>query len=237
MADETEMTGAEIRRRLKSLAPSGLAETNWAVEAGVNRGFFTNLASVRSPRMESIRKLLAYIGKTEADLYGVVPPGNASPPIRYEGATDYRMSRDLPIYGSAIGAEQIVEGEAVELTTLNRGEIVEYRERPPILNGKPDVYGLYVQGSSMDPAFDDGDLLVVQKTTAISAGDFIVLYLRPKDETDDGERASNVLVKRLVRRTAKYWELRQYQPDVIFRIAVEDVLRADRALRTRDLLS
>lgn len=170
-------------------------------------------------------------------LAAVPPQSNASAPVQYEGASVYRMSRDLPVYGSALGAAEVIDGEAVELTTLNRAEIMEYRERPPILNGKQDVYGLFVQGSSMDPAFDDGDLLVVQKTGAISVGDFVVVYIRPKGDHDDGETAENVLVKRLVKRTAQYIELRQYQPDITFRIPREDVLRIDKALRTRDLLS
>lgn len=169
--------------------------------------------------------------------YPTVPASNASQPIAYEGSSMQRMDKTLPVYGSALGAEQVIDGEAVELTTLNRAEVIEHRERPPILNGKRDVYGLYVQGSSMDPAFDDGDLLVVQKTTAISVGDFVVIYTRAKGERDDGETAENVLIKRLVRRTAQYIELRQYQPDITFRIPREDVLRIDKALRTKDLLS
>ncbi|MEW6626557.1 MAG: S24 family peptidase [Pseudomonadota bacterium] len=169
-------------------------------------------------------------------LAAVAPIANASEPVEYEGSSMYRMPRDLPIYGSALGAEHVVDGEAVELTTLNKAEVIERRERPPILNGKRDVYGLYVQGSSMDPAFDDGDLLVVQKTNAVSIGDFVVVYLRPTDDSDDGETARSVLIKRLVRRTAQYVELRQYQPDITFRIPKDDVLRIDKALRTRDLL-
>lgn len=165
------------------------------------------------------------------------PMSNVSQTIAFEGSSLQRMERTLPVYGAALGAEEVIDGEAVELTTLNRAEIIEHRERPPILNGKRDVYGLYVQGSSMDPAFDDGDLLVVQKTTAISVGDFVVVYIRPKGEHDDGETAENVLIKRLVRRTAQYIELRQYQPDLTFRIPSSDVLRIDKALRIKDILS
>lgn len=177
-------------------------------------------------------EILALTGLSPA-----APESNASQPIAYEGSSMQRMDKTLPVYGSALGAEQVIDGEAVELTTLNRAEVIEHRERPPILNGKRDVYGLYVQGSSMDPAFDDGDLLVVQKTAAISIGDFVVVYIRAKGEHDDGETAENVLIKRLVRRTAQYIELRQYQPDITFRIPREDVLRIDKALRTKDLLS
>lgn len=170
------------------------------------------------------------------ELTGFAAEGNATP-ILFEGSGFDRMERDLPIYGAALGAEKLIDGEAIELTTLNRAEVIEYRERPPILNGKKDVYGLYVQGSSMDPAFDDGDLLVVRKGVSLSIGDFVVVYLRPRDDSDDGETARTVLIKRLVRRTAQYVELRQYEPPATFRIEMTEVMRIDKALRTRDLLS
>ncbi|WP_162987205.1 S24 family peptidase [Sphingomonas paeninsulae] len=164
------------------------------------------------------------------------PPSNAKT-VKYEGSSLSRMNDDLPVYGSAMGADTIVDGEAIELTRLNTADIIEYRERPQILNGKRDVYGLYVQGNSMDPAFDDGDLLVVQKTSSISARDFVVVYLRPTDDTDDGETARHVLIKRLVRRTSQFVELQQYEPKLTFRIAMNDVLRIDKALRMSDVLA
>ena len=202
-----------------------------AMGVEVAKRFAAALVGRGSPPIEEVEVLVL------TGFSPTVPASNASQPIAYEGSSMQRMEKTLPVYGSALGAEQVIDGEAVELTTLNRAEVIEHRERPPILNGKRDVYGLYVQGSSMDPAFDDGDLLVVQKSTSISIGDFVVVYVRPKDESDDGESASNVLIKRLVRRTAQYIELRQYQPDITFRIPRDDVLRIDKALRTKDLLS
>ncbi len=162
---------------------------------------------------------------------------NVTTTFGFEGASNVRMAKDLPVYGAALGADKIVDGEAIELTTLNRAEILEYRERPPALNGKNGVYGLYVQGSSIEPAFDDGDLIIAQKNASISSGDFVVVYLRPKGDADDGETATNVLVKRLVRRNSQFIELRQYQPDITFQIPFGDVLRMDKALRLKDILT
>jgi SOS-response transcriptional repressor LexA len=164
------------------------------------------------------------------------PTSNARP-IRFEGASAEHMAPDLPIYGTALGAEIIVEGEAIEQTTLNKGEVIGYAKRPVILNGNPDVYGLHVQGSSMDPVHPEGAFIVAQKDKPLRIGDDVVVYLRPRDETDDGETARTVLVKRLVRRTAQYIELRQFTPDTTFRIATIDVLRTDRVLTLGDLLS
>ena len=55
-------------------------------------------------------------------------------PIRMEGASFERMTEDLPIYGTALGAAREVEGEAIEQTTLNRAEVLQYAKRPVILN-------------------------------------------------------------------------------------------------------
>jgi transcriptional regulator with XRE-family HTH domain len=169
-------------------------------------------------------------------LAGATPVPNAKP-VKFEGASQGYMSPDLPIYGTALGAEIIVEGEAIEQTTLNKGEIIGYAKRPVILNGNPDVYGLHVQGSSMDPVHPEGSFIVAQKDKPLRIGDDVVVYLRPRDDTDDGQRATQVLVKRLVRRTAQYVELRQFSPDTTFRIATSDVLRTDRVLTLGDLLS
>lgn len=169
-------------------------------------------------------------------LTSVLPASNVSDIFRFEGSSMERSRENLPVYGTALGAEKIVDGEAIEQTTLNRGEIERYVKRPPILNGVAGVYGLHVQGSSMEPIHLDGALLIVRKSDSLRAEDDVVVYMRPQDESDDGERATSVLVKRLVRRTAQYVELKQFEPAKTFRIAAADVLRIDKVLRVEDIL-
>jgi len=152
-----------------------------------------------------------------------------------EGSGAQRMSRDLPIYGTALGADEIVDGEAVEQTTLNRAEVVEYKRRPQILDGRADVYGLYVQGSSMQPRFRDGDTVFVESRRRPAVGDDAVIYLRAPDEAE-GERVSSVLIKAIVRKTASYVELEQYNPHLTFRIPMERVDRMDRVLTLDDMI-
>jgi hypothetical protein len=167
-------------------------------------------------------------------LTGLVTDGNAVP-FRMEGASADRMRRDLPIYGTALGADEIVDGEAIEQTTLNRGEVVEYKRRPAILDGRADVYGLYVQGSSMQPRFRDGDTVFVESRKRPGVGDDAVIYLRVADEVE-GERPSSVLIKAIVRKTASYVELEQYSPALTFRIPMERVDRMDRVLTLDDMI-
>jgi phage repressor protein C with HTH and peptisase S24 domain len=234
MADPSSLTGESLYDRLMGIKPAGLAATKWAEESGVNRGFFTNLKSKGgSPRSENLRKLLAFIGKTEADLYRDTPEPNART-VQFEGAADIDLREDMPVFGTALGAERVIEGDAIEQTYLNSGQVIEYRRRPHMLKGVERVYGLYVQGLSMYPVFRDGAFLYVQKEAPLRVGDDVVVYLRPLDDTDDGEAASKVLVKRFVKRTAQFVELEQFNPALTFRIAMSEVLRVDRVLTPDD---
>jgi hypothetical protein len=158
--------------------------------------------------------------------------------IAMEGAPLERPQENLPVWGAGLGAEKDFDGEAVELTRLNTGDIVEYVRRPTILNGKQGVYALYVQGSSMHPALPDGEMIVAVRDMPMSIGDNVVVYLRPENpDDDDGHTSRGVLVKELVRRTASYVELRQYQPVKDFRVDMRQVVRIDRVLTRREMLS
>lgn len=179
-----------------------------------------------SPPIER-RELMALAVSTD------IPETNAVP-FKFEGAADVRVRDDLPVYGTALGAEKIINGEAIEQTNLNRGEILEYRKRPVISNGVERLYGLHVQGSSMYPAHREGAFLYVQHDAPLRIGDDVVVYLRPKNDDDDGVTATCVLVKRLVKRSAQFIELEQFNPEKTFRLPMTDVLRVDRVLTADD---
>ncbi len=155
--------------------------------------------------------------------------------VEMEGQGLDRVHENLPVYGSGLGAPRQIDGEAVELTALNTGDTLEYVKRPAILNGKRKAYALYVQGSSMHPALPDGELVVACRDMPLSVGDNVVVYLRDGD--DDGIRARAVLVKELVRRSASYVELRQYDPPMEFKINMAEVVQIDRILTRKEMLS
>lgn len=71
MADAEDMRGRRLYDRLMELKPADLLEGEWARAAGVNRGFFTDLKKPTggAPRSDTLRRLLAHIGLTDADLY------------------------------------------------------------------------------------------------------------------------------------------------------------------------
>lgn len=160
-------------------------------------------------------------------------------PFELEGSSSIRMVQDLPVYGTALGAERVLDGHAIEQTNLNTGEIVEYRKRPTILNGRADAYGLYMQGSSMDPLHPHGSIILAERKRPPRSGDSVVVYLRRNgdwDEADDGASARMVMVKRLVRQTSAFVELMQFEPAQQFKVPMTDVVQIDRVMTLDDLL-
>ncbi|UIJ43769.1 hypothetical protein LZK98_11770 [Sphingomonas cannabina] len=169
-------------------------------------------------------------------LTGIPVAPNVRPAPPMEGASDQRMRRDVPILGTALGADVIMDGEAIEQTYLNSAEIIGYVRRPVILDGRTDVYSLYVQGSSMAPRHHDGEMIFVEQKRRPSVGEDCVIYMRMPDEYE-GERTSAVLVKTLVRKTASYIELEQYTPHITFRLPTERVARMDRVIPWPELVA
>jgi phage repressor protein C with HTH and peptisase S24 domain len=168
--------------------------------------------------------------------FAALPPSNATV-VRFEGETLERPEENLPVWGTGLGASRMFEGEAIEQTDLNSGDTLEWVRRPTVLKGKKNVYGLHVQGGSMHPALPDGELVIAGRDLPLSIGDNVVVYLKARDEGYDGERARGVLVKELVRRSASFVELRQYDPALVFRVPMEEVSRIDRILTRREMLS
>ena len=85
-------------------------------------------------------------------------------------------------------------------------EPVAWIPRDARLEGVSEAYGCFVSGDSMEPAYERGNLLLVNPTASVGPGDDC-LFLR---ETADGTRY--VLVKRLLKVSAQAWTVRQYNP-------------------------
>lgn len=108
MSDSEELEGVRLYDALMALKPSGLAETDWAEQAGVNRGWFGNLKTKsRNPRRDTLRKVLGYIGKTEADLRADAPTAPRA------GGRVSQIAPDQPLVRSVDG------GEIVEIAKLD----------------------------------------------------------------------------------------------------------------------
>lgn len=171
MSDSDALKGDALYNALMRLKPSDLPETEWALQAGVNRGWFTNLKGTdRSARNDTLRKLLSHIGKTEADLYASAPARAASKatPIATHpdlaptktadgGETTPIVALDLSLsMGPGTPIEEFVESEPVEfdlglLRSITRAPYHRLRI----------VRGI---GNSMEPKFFTGDRILVDTT-------------------------------------------------------------------------
>lgn len=162
-----ELRGRRLYDALMTLKPNDLVETEWAPAAGVNRGFFTNLKTQPiSPRSDTLRKLLRYIGKNEMDLYEAAS-GNYPMP---EKSPDTFPTRD------------VAQSETVEITQLDLAlpmgpgaEIDDYIEETSIsfdlgllrsfTRSPSDRLRLLKGiGDSMEPTLKGGDLVVIDTT-------------------------------------------------------------------------
>jgi len=77
------------------------------------------------------------------------------------------------------------------------------------------AYALEISGSSMEPAYRDGTIVMVSPTSPVRRGDRVVV------KTRNGE----VMAKELKRRTSKTVELRSFNPDHKERtLSVDDVV-------------
>lgn len=107
-----------------------------------------------------------------------------SPPTFYGGGPvntpvvarsfPHMNARDVPVYGRAQG------GPAGEFEF--NGEIMGWESRPPMLEGVPDAYAIYVDGDSMFPRYKPGETVWMNPSKPPSRGDDVIVQLHPKEE-------------------------------------------------------
>lgn len=149
-----------------------------------------------------------------------------------------RPDRSLPIWGSALGHDLRVgaEGVVVEQTMLDPADTIGYAARPEKLQGVTSAYAVYIQGESMAPRWEPGDLAIVDPRKPARNGDDVIVQLIGEPDVDGESRVVCVLIKRLVRRTATHVELLQYQPqETTFRIEIGKIAAMHRIVRENQL--
>ncbi|HUZ33997.1 MAG TPA: helix-turn-helix transcriptional regulator [Xanthobacteraceae bacterium] len=190
-------------------ARAGLSASGLAKRAGLDPTTFnkskrvTAVGRARWPSTESIAKALTATGTT-VDVFVELINSGGGPP-----------TRAVPLLGFAeAGAGGFFDDGGFPV-----GEGWDEIAFPAVSD--QHAYALEVSGQSMEPAYRDGDVILVSPAAPIRRGDRIVL------KTRGGE----VMAKELKRRTAKSIELRSLNaahPDRI--IAAADVIWIARIL-------
>lgn len=143
--------------------------------------------------------------------------------------TELLGTRDLPaipLVGSAMGVTLFDPEKHIELTEIDMSDVLDHVARPASLAGDKKAYALTVVGDSMWPRFRPGRRVIVSPKAPVSIGDDVIVQLKGtslQTAATSGDAITAVLIKELVRRSASYIELRQFNPDVVFQVPIERV--------------
>lgn len=117
---------------------------------------------------------------------------------------------DMPVYASAQGG-----GDGI---ILDMAQIIEWVKTPAPLFGVKGAFGMYVIGDSMEPVYDQGDMLLIHPHKPVYKNDDVIVSMT---SPDGGE--SRVLIKRLVKMTSDEVKLYQFNPSKEFSIPRSEV--------------
>ncbi len=211
---------------LMAIKPPELTANAWALKAGVNRTIFNDVKKRNNMSHDTLTKLLDAVGVSLAQFEAGRQPVRSEVAGTGMSVSDIERARTglpqgklLPLLGSAIGGEWDGIDEAVELTELHLSEVLDYLARPASVANDPEAYAITIVGDSMAPRYEPGERAPVSPRSSISIGDDVVVQLR----SEGSDRITIVLIKRLVRRTAKFVELRQFNPAIDFKIPLDRV--------------
>jgi len=212
---------------LMRLRPEGMSPNAWATKAGVSRTVWADMRRHGNPSRRTLEKLLAAAGSSLAEFEALriggvsavepVAAGLAErTPFQWRGP----QLPPLPLVVSAMAGEWGSRGSMIELTELRPGEAVDRLPRPLSLANDASAYAITIVGDSMWPRFRPGRRVAVSPKAPVSIGDDVIVKLAGMDESAG---RVPVLVKELVRRSAEGLELRQFNPDLTFRLPAEQV--------------
>jgi phage repressor protein C with HTH and peptisase S24 domain len=180
------LTHAQVWSAIDRLAGrAGLSPSGLARRAGLDPTTFNKSKRItpqgrpRWPSTESIAKALAATGTPIETFVALIEPGTAAAP------------RPVPLLGFAeAGGGHLDDGG------LPAGESWNEIAFPTV--NDEHAYALAISGRSMEPAYRDGDIIVVSPAASVRRGDRVVVRTR----------AGEVMAKELKRRTAKSIELK-----------------------------
>lgn len=231
MLDIANMASANdsntVYDRLMALKPPELSKAAWATRAGFSRSIFNGIRAHGNPTTATLEKLLDVIGISLGQF--TLPDQPVLSEVRGTGMgvadverawRSAEPSKPVPLLGSAIGGEW---EDQVELTELHLGEVLDYVARPPSLANDKHAYAVTIVGDSMAPRFEPGERAFVSPRAPASIGDDVIVQLKGTGGEDEADRITMVLIKRLVRRTAAFVELRQFNPDMTFRVPADRI--------------
>jgi Peptidase S24-like/Helix-turn-helix len=207
MAIGKRIESAMIRAGKK---PVDVAKRLKITESAVSQWFHKDTG----PKSVRLSELASFLGTTVDYLItehepslGAPPSPGVGPPMALSAGRP-----DLAVYASAAGGP--------EGAWVLSGDAIAWIHRDQRLVGVRDAFACYVVGESMFPAYEHGNLLLVNPAVPPNAGDDCLLI----QEAQDGARYA--LIKRLVRFNSTSWTVKQWNPDKTFSLPRKEWQRA-----------
>jgi phage repressor protein C with HTH and peptisase S24 domain len=217
----TALENSPIYRDLMRFKPDGLSPNAWAIKAGVSRTVWSDMRRHGNPSRRTLEKLLAAAGSSllefEALRLGPEPSSTLAAGARAD-LGDVRRAwapaplAPLPLFRSSLGGVWDEAGGSVQLTEIDRREVLDWLPRPASLARDKEAYALTMVGDAMWPRFRTGSRIAVSPRVPVSVGDDVAARIRPVSGKDEGE-VERILIMHLVKRSASGFELRQFNPD------------------------
>ena len=192
--------------------PVDIARHLKITESAVSQWF----AKDTGPKSVRLSDLAAFIDTTVDYLISEPERGSAGPTSSTGSSPPPSLMRadrpDLAVYASAAGGP--------EGAWVLSGDAIAWIHRDQRLVGVRDAFACYVVGKSMFPAYEQGNLLLVNPAVPPNAGDDCLFI----QEAPDGSRYA--LIKRLVRFNSTSWTVKQWNPDKTFTLPRKEWQRA-----------
>ncbi|WP_198133909.1 XRE family transcriptional regulator [Komagataeibacter oboediens] len=216
------MTSAELSRRC-GISPATLSK----IELG-HRSVTKNSAPRLAKALEvNVADLYADVGAPIEGITNVVdalPSESIGRKIVPIEAPRVALPLHVPIYGTAACSS----GDGAFL--LLSGEVVDRAPLAPGIQHRKEVYGLYIEGDSMEPWKRPGQLVYVDPVRAPSKRDRVVVVVR-----DDRRGINQAYIKEFVKKTDNHLVVVQYNPPKTIEWDIADIVSCHRILEPEDI--
>lgn len=215
-----------IRERVAEL---GLNPSSASQKAGLSKDALRKLLS--NPDQMPTGKTLTGLAKAlEVSEQWILTGSEASSPSRpdvraasSEMPLRHQMPNDVPVLGTAAGSH--LRG-AFQISS----DPVDYVRRPPSLMNARNIYSLYVEGSSMEPQYNPGDLIYVHPDRPPRPGDAVVVQCQL---TSEGQMEATLGI--YMRRTAEALIIKKHNPQAEVEISRGIIISMHKVLTTNEI--
>lgn len=225
-----------IQDRIRSkMEEHALNPSQLSIRAGVHKDTVRKLlaSDQQQPHGKTLRGLASALGVSEQWLLTGIEALEHNPATPPPLTGDARVAdvpppqmvqlpTDVPVFGTAAGSHGAgafyMEG------------VIDYVRRPPALVGAKNVYALFIEGSSMEPEHNPGDLRFVHPDRPPRIGDSVIVQTR-----NGSEDSIEATIGRLARRSSTTLTIGKLNPPADLEIETSRILAVHKVLTLNEL--